>query len=86
MNYQDPIEDIVARVVSLSSLEKSGMKEADYAYVKKARQIAMDGVEKLASDESSAVQSPYPTPFLNLSDVHIPKSTLEIFRWCKYFS
>ena len=30
-------------------------------------------------------QDPYPTPFLNLSDTHIPKTTIEIFKWCKYF-
>jgi len=84
----DPLENVVAKVVSLSSLESSGMKEKDYSFVKKARQMALEGVtmmEKTASDNSSYTQAPYSTSFLNLSDTQIPRSSLEIFKWCKYF-
>lgn len=31
------------------------------------------------------MQGPYPSPFLNLSDLQIPRRPSEIFRWCKYF-
>jgi hypothetical protein len=31
------------------------------------------------------LQDPYPSPFLNLSDMSIPRRSIEIFRWCKYF-
>ena len=31
-----------------------------------------------------ATQSPYPSPFLTLSDLKIPNSAIEIFQWCKY--
>jgi len=31
-----------------------------------------------------SVQSPYPSPFLTLSDLKIPNSATEIFQWCKY--
>lgn len=43
-----------------------------------------EALVKLASFNVQA-QEPYPSPFLNLSDTHIPKTTSEIFRWCKYF-
>lgn len=33
----------------------------------------------------SNYQQPYPTPFLNLSDMQIPQTTIEILKWCKYF-
>lgn len=81
----EAMENIVARVVSLASLEQSGLKEADYNFLKSAKKMAWEGVEKMASENNSMVQSPYPTAFLNLSDTQIPRSTLDIFRWCKYF-
>lgn len=31
-----------------------------------------------------AMQSPYPSAFLTLSDMQIPESATEIFQWCKY--
>lgn len=31
-----------------------------------------------------ATQSPYPSPFLTLSDLKIPNSAIEIFQWCRY--
>lgn len=41
-------------------------------------------MEKVASFGGRA-QDPYPSPFLNLSDTQIPSTTIELFRWCKYF-
>ena len=41
-------------------------------------------MEKIASF-GGRVQDPYPSPFLNLSDTQIPSTTIELFRWCKYF-
>lgn len=43
-----------------------------------------NNMEKVASF-GGAVQDPYPSPFLNLSDTQIPSTTIELFRWCKYF-
>ncbi len=31
------------------------------------------------------LQDPYPSPFLNLSDLKIPERAVEIFKWCRYF-
>jgi len=39
---------------------------------------------KIASFDGR-LQDPYPTPFLNLSDTKIPRTSTEIFKWCKYF-
>lgn len=30
-------------------------------------------------------QMPYSSPFMNLSDTKIPRSTSDIFKWCKYY-
>jgi len=30
-------------------------------------------------------QDPYPSPYLNLSDYQLPKTMVEIFKWCRYF-
>ena len=30
-------------------------------------------------------QMPYPTPFVTLSDTKMPRSTSDIFKWCKYY-
>lgn len=83
----DALEGIVARVVTLANQDSSGLDKKEYDFLKQARQVAMDGIEKTAADvmATANVQSPYPTPFLNLSDTQIPRSTLEIFKWCKYF-
>lgn len=40
--------------------------------------------EKIASAYASA-PTRYPSPFLNLSDMHLPQSTTEVFKWCKYY-
>ena len=43
-----------------------------------------DAIYKTATFNVQA-QEPYPSSFLTLSDTQIPKTTSEIFRWCKYF-
>ena len=53
----------------------------------------VESLEKKASMEdgvafngtTGSVQNPYPSPFLTLSDIQIPRTTTEIFKWCKYF-
>lgn len=30
-------------------------------------------------------QDPYPSPYLNLSDYQLPRTMVEIFKWCRYF-
>lgn len=42
-------------------------------------------LEKIASFSSAPLKNPYPSPFLNLSDMQLPTSTIEIFKWCKYY-
>jgi hypothetical protein len=83
------LDGVVANVVSLANQESSGLDQKKFDFLKSARQTAIDGIEKVAADVMSMaaqnVQAPYPTPFLNLSDTQIPRSTLEIFKWCKYF-
>jgi hypothetical protein len=51
--------------------------------LKKAKEDAL-GMVKMASFDGR-FQDPYPSPFLNLSDTQIPRTTTEIFKWCKYF-
>ena len=64
-------------------LNKASGDKADM--LKKEKEAAVDeGFMKIASFNGT-MQDPYPSPFLNLSDTQIPKTTSEIFRWCKYF-
>ena len=47
-----------------------------------------EGMYKVASvygGDGSIQQRNYPTPFMSLSDTKIPRSTTEIFAWCKYY-
>lgn len=44
-----------------------------------------EGMSKTAAFMSGDTQMPYPSPFINLSDTKIPRSTSEIFKWCKYY-
>lgn len=44
-----------------------------------------DGMVKTAAFMAGDTQMPYPSPFINLSDTKIPRSTSEIFKWCKYY-
>jgi hypothetical protein len=54
-------------------------------FLKKEKESALgNAMMKIASFDGK-VQDPYPSPFLNLADTQIPRTTTEIFRWCKYF-
>lgn len=53
--------------------------------LKKAKDEALGGVMFKTASFDGRVQDPYPSPFLNLADTQIPRTTTEIFRWCKYF-
>lgn len=66
---------------AVSNSGEDGFSVEQREFLKTAKEQAL---EKIASFEG-ATQDPYPTPFLNLSDTQIPKTTSEIFKWCKYF-
>lgn len=51
------------------------------AFLKEEKEKALT---KIASFNQS-YQNPYPSPFLNLSDMQLPRSTIETFKWCKYY-
>jgi hypothetical protein len=57
---------------------------ADKMAILKAEKEKAIGMVKIASFDGK-FQDPYPSPFLNLSDTQIPRTAIEIFRWCKYF-
>lgn len=59
--------------MSVSELEKTSSDEE------------LGSMEKIAAFSGGMVQDPYPSPFLNLSDTQIPSTTIELFRWSKYF-
>jgi ribosomal protein S13 len=70
-------EDITATATS----DISGLSEDKRKILDAAKEQAL--VKVAAFD--GKFQDPYPSPFLNLSDTQIPRTTIEIFRWCKYF-
>ena len=72
----ESVSDIIFKVAN-----EENFRPETLAALKDERDSAMI---KIASYQTAA-QEPYPSPFLNLSDTHIPKTTSEIFRWCKYF-
>ena len=66
------------------------------AFLKNAKGAALDGMQKTASVSASNIiggygfsggyaQRPYASPMLTLSDMKIPKTTSEFFKWCKYY-
>ena len=62
--------------------EENNTKEFDKeAFLKEERDKAL---LKVASFNQN-YQNPYPSPFLNLSDMQLPRSTIETFKWCKYY-
>ena len=73
------LSEPVFKAVDLGSASSSGKTEM----LKKAKEDAVSMV-KIASFDGR-FQDPYPSPFLNLSDTQIPRTTSEIFKWCKYF-
>lgn len=52
--------------------------------LKEAKDSAWQGIPKTASIYMKE-QDPYPSPYLNISDYQMPKSMVEIFKWCRYF-
>lgn len=51
----------------------------------KEKSTAVDEANEKIASFSGNMQNPYPSPFLNLSDMQLPQSTMEIFHWCKYY-
>lgn len=69
---------------SLNEATKSSFTKEQMNFLKSAKDSAV--LEKMASyNEGGAMQNPYPSPFLTLSDTQIPKTTSELLQWCKYF-
>jgi hypothetical protein len=59
--------------------------EAEKAKIlREAKDQAWAGIPKTASFMMKE-QDPYPSPYLNLSDYQIPRTMVEIFKWCRYF-
>lgn len=52
--------------------------------IKEAKDNAWKSIPKIAG-ANIREQDPYPSPYLNLSDYQMPKSMVEIFKWCRYF-
>lgn len=69
---------------TVSSEEFAEMLSQEKSAMIKNEKDAAIGMVKMASFDGR-FQDPYPSPFLNLSDTHIPKTTTEIFKWCKYY-
>lgn len=70
---------------SAIDLNDSGTDPKKLEFLKKEKDKALDGVIFKTASYNGKVQDPYPSPFLNLADTQIPRTTTEIFRWCKYF-
>jgi len=68
---------------------KSSNWEHERAQAKKAsilNEEKRDTLVKLAaSSVYSSAQDPYPSPFLNLSDMQLPRTMVEVLKWCRYF-
>ena len=62
----------------LSEQEKSQILE-------KEKLAAVDEANEKIASFNGPMQNPYPSPFLNLSDMQLPQSTIEVFKWCKYY-
>jgi hypothetical protein len=77
------IEELPFSAVDLNNPVDLDPKKVEF--LKKEKEAALgDAMIKVASFDGR-VQDPYPSPFLNLADTQIPRTTTEIFRWCKYF-
>jgi hypothetical protein len=59
----------------------------DKEYLQKKKEQVMQMVKTAGFTGSSVgtFQRPYPSSFLSLSDMKIPKTPTELFNWCKYF-
>lgn len=67
-------------------MSKGFLNEKDKRELLEKEKVAAveEATEKIASF-SGHMQNPYPSPFLNLSDMQLPQSTIEVFKWCKYY-
>lgn len=67
-------------------MSKGFLSEKDKADILEKEKTAAveEANEKIASFNGN-MQNPYPSPFLNLSDMQLPQSTIEVFKWCKYY-
>lgn len=63
--------------------EGSWGEEKKKAFLAQAKHEAV-GMLKTAGFYQS-MQQPYPTSFLNLSDIELPRSQIQVFRWARYF-
>jgi len=59
------------------------LSEEKKAMLKAEKENAVNMVKTASFREG--LQAPYPSPFLNLSDMNIPEKSSSIFRWCKYY-
>lgn len=67
-------------------MSKGFLDEKDKAeLIKKEKANAIEEAEEKIASFNGQMQNPYPSPFLNLSDMQLPQSTIEVFKWCKYY-
>ena len=53
--------------------------------INKEKALAIEEAQEKIASFNGQMQNPYPSPFLNLSDMQLPQSTIEVFKWCKYY-
>lgn len=65
-------------------MEKLGTEKEQL--LKNEKEAAMEKVASIyAPGHGQAVQQPYPSPFITLSDMSLPKRMTELFKMCKYY-
>lgn len=55
------------------------------AFLKGQKESALNSAMYKTASFNGSIQGVYPSPYLNLSDMQLPKSTIETFKWCKYY-
>ena len=79
-----------------SDFEDSGFDKDGFLKAAKERALGMektamtssytaDNISGFGSAGVSYAQRPYSSPMLTLSDMKMPKTTTEFFKWCKYY-
>jgi len=67
-------------------MSKGFLDEKDKkAMLEKELNAAIEGSQEKVASFRGNMQNPYPSPFLNLSDMQLPESTIDVFKWCKYY-
>jgi len=76
-------ENLDSNIVVTATTDTSGLSLEKLAILEKEKESAIEMIK--VANFREGLQDPYPSPFLNLSDFNLPKTSVEVFRWCKYF-